>query len=142
MPDRIPVLEPLSPEARESMGRDRLELDRLPFRVGRESRLGIVKGALKVLERRKLKAPPNNDLYLIDERSVLNISREHFQIEQNGSGGYELVDRGSACGISVGNQRIGGDDRGGHCPLEDGNVVVVGMPDSPYVFKFRLVPKD
>ena len=100
------------------------------------TRLGVVKGRLEVLERRKPVATPTNDLYILDAGPVLQVSREHFQIEQISEGRYELIDRGSACGTIVGNHLVGGHDQGGRCPLEDGNVIVIGTSKSPYAFKF------
>lgn len=61
------LLVALTPEAKDALGgRDHVEIDRLPFRIGRESRVGVVKGELRFMERRKGAKPPNNDLYLYD----------------------------------------------------------------------------
>lgn len=133
-----PVLCPLTPEARESIQGDEIKLHKFPFRVGRESRVRMVKGSPQSIERRKLQAPPNNDLHLIDSGRRLNVSREHFQIERNEDGTYELVDRGSACGTIVSKHVVGGDDKGGRCPLKDGDVIVVGTSKSPIAFKFLV----
>ena len=134
-----PVLIGMSPEAKKALGGKALILERLPFRVGRESRRVRVGGAVYVAERRKAKASsaqPNNDLYLVDPGRLLNVSREHFQIEKHGTG-YRVVDRGSACGTLVGECQIGGHDTGGECPLADGDLIVVGTADSPFVFLFQ-----
>ena len=138
VPSTTPVLQPLTPEARESIQGDEIKLDKFPFRVGRECRVRMVDGSPHVIERRKLHGPPNNDLYLLDRGRRLNVSREHFQIEKKEDGTYELVDRGSACGTIVGNQAIGGSDKGGRCPLKDGDVIVVGTSESQIVFRFLL----
>lgn len=142
MSDSFPLLRPLTPEARAAVGGKDVVVNRFPFRVGRESRLGLIRGTLRVIERRKLDHPPNNDLYLIDERRPLQVSREHFQIERSADGGYELVDRDSACGTIVGNQNVGGGDSGGRCALVHGNVIVVGTDQSPYAFKFVVPGED
>lgn len=92
--------------------------------------------SIKYRERRKKGDPPNNDLYLIDRGKLLNVSREHFQIDKKEDGTYEVVDRGSACGTIVANHVVGGHDKGGRYPLEDGNIIIVGTPKSPFVFKF------
>jgi hypothetical protein len=134
------LLKALTPEASAAAGRDEIVIHQLPFRVGRESRLGVVKGGLEIMERRKLDHAPTNDLYLVDAGPELNISREHFQIESDGNGGYVLVDRGSACGTVAGESVINGGDEGGLCPLSHGNVIVVGTPQSPYAFKFLVEP--
>lgn len=139
MSSAIPMLVALTPQAQAAIRGREIRLHRFPFRVGRESRLVVVDGALQVMERRKqLAGPPNNDLYLPDVGPVINVSREHLQIESLPDGGYTLVDRGSACGTIVGNQAIGGDDAGGRCALLDGNVIVIGTSDSPFAFKFVL----
>jgi len=92
VPLTAPVLLPLTPEAEESIQGKEIKLEPFPFRVGRESRVRMVKGQLRPMERRKLHAPPNNDLYLIDRGKRLNVSREHFQIEKRRDGTYELVE--------------------------------------------------
>ena len=139
MNDEVPILRPLTPEARTAVGGNDVQLVQFPFRVGRESRLGMVRGSLRLLERRKLNYPPNNELYLIDEGKPLQVSREHFQIDRLPDGTFELLDRDSACGTIVGNQSLGGGDSGGRCALAHGNVIVVGTENSPYAFKF-IVP--
>jgi len=73
----------------------------LPFRVGRESRMVAGEQGLRVAERRKFSGAPNNELYLIDAGPRLQVSRNHFQVERDGAGGYQLTDRGSACGVLV-----------------------------------------
>lgn len=138
MNNKGPLLLPLTPEAREAARREVVHLDHFPFRVGRESRLGVYHGSLQIMERRKQSDDPTNDLYLMDAGKVLNISRQHFQIEKAGNGSFALLDRGSACGTIVGNQMLGGHDAGGRCDLEDGNVIVIGTTTSPYVYKFQL----
>ena len=131
-------LEALTPEAEQSLGGERLVLRQLPFRVGRECRLVAGPDGLQVAERRKQSASPSNDLYLIDPGPRLQVSRAHFQIEADGNGGYRLLDRGSACGTIVGNQRLGGSDRGGDASLADGDLILVGTSESPFAFRFRV----
>ena len=80
---------------------------RFPFMVGRESRGRTIEGEFVRQERPKLgNRAPNNDLHLVDAGDPLEISREHFQIERTATG-YVLVDRGSACGTTVGDTHIG-----------------------------------
>jgi len=112
----------------------------LPFRVGRETRLPA--GASKItslVERRFRKAPPLNDLYLMEPPSQVgfHISREHFAIDRVDSG-LVLIDRGSACGTLVGDRAVGGDSKETQTALHDGDLIVVGTSDSPYVFQLRL----
>jgi len=108
-----------------------------PFRVGRESRVAMVKGHLEIIERPKkdIGNKPNNDLYLVDRGHLLNISREHFQIELR-EGEYYLVDRGSACGTKLQDSSLGGEDSGGALKLQDGDVIGVGAKNTPYLFQF------
>lgn len=110
-----------------------------PFRVGRESRVKLIDGRVERIERVKFKdVDPNNDLYLVDEGHLLNISREHFQIEKN-SDKYYVYDRGSACGTLVGDKVVGGSDTDGSIEIKDGDIITVGTKQSPYLFKFVLL---
>lgn len=132
------LLIPLTDEARKALdGRDHVEIDRLPFRIGRESRLALVRGELTYMERRKGHRPPNNDLYLIDEGQLLNISREHLQIDKGSDGGFLVLDRGSACGTHVDGSSIGGKDRTGALALKNDSEIIIGTRDSPYRFTIK-----
>lgn len=134
MDDRMACLKALTPESRAAMGADLLEIVRFPFRVGRESRTDSGgRGHAEV--RRRADSTPNNDLYLPETGSELNVSREHFMIDLR-EGGFVLVDRGSSCGTLVEGIPVG--NRRGEVvhPLADQDVVVVGTSTSRYVFKF------
>lgn len=65
------------------------------------------------------------------------MSREHFAIDRDDTG-YILVDQASTCGTIVEGQSVGAHARGGSIPLHDGDVIIVGISLSPYVFKFRV----
>ena len=127
----------LTPEARGALGGAEVEITGFPFRVGRESRSLKVSGQEMSLERRASGGKPNNDLYLLERGELLNVSREHFQIERRDTG-YVLVDRGSTCGTIVEGQVVGGQNTGGTAPLRAGDVIIVGTSASPFVFKFRV----
>jgi pSer/pThr/pTyr-binding forkhead associated (FHA) protein len=135
------VLLALTPEAREAVPSaqrvgDAVVILAFPFRVGRESRIRRIDGRIERIERAKGKqGPPNNDLYLVDGGQLLNISREHFQIEK-AADGYVLVDRGSACGTRVNDELVGSGDTGGRCILRDGDVIAAGTKGTPYQFRF------
>ena len=129
-------LIPLTDKARAASFEKNIPIEQYPFRVGRESRMHIENGNPVAAERRKTGAPPNNDVYLQDSAEKLQISREHFQIEQRSDGGFELVDRGSACGTCVGNRTISGGEKGGRCELKPGDAITIGIKSSPYVFRF------
>lgn len=137
-----PKLVALTPESQESLTQASIEISKFPFKVGRESRIGVVAGSAHLLERRKSNHAPINDLFLLDTGNPLNVSREHFQIEKIDDDHYEVVDRSSACGTIVGNEVVGGMDEGGRLKLEGGNVIIVGTSSSPFVFKFLLEEKS
>jgi hypothetical protein len=132
-----PLLRSGTPTTSLSINRDEVRLDQFPFRVGREARTHLAGATPETSERREVVGRPNNDLYVKDMGKPLNVSREHFQIEENSDGSYELVDRGSACGTVVGGYIVGGDYTGGRCALKFGDDIIVGTPQSPIVFKFR-----
>jgi hypothetical protein len=90
------------------------------------------------MERRVGRAARNNDVYLIDDGRMLNISREHFLIEKNDDGSFTLLDRMSACGTFVGGKAGEKRCHGSSCPLADGDIIIVGVPTSPYIFKFSI----
>jgi hypothetical protein len=135
------VLKAMTPEAERSVPDGRMEVGfivirHFPFMVGRESRGAIVDGKFLRSERPRVNGRnPLNDLYLIDAVEPLEISRSHFQIESTAEG-YLLIDRGSACGTTVGGIHIGGDDAGGSAPLKDGDTVGIGTESTPYLFTF------
>lgn len=138
MTRKIPFLIALTGESRLALsGASELELTRFPFRVGRESRSPAEIGIVLQKERRKKSVAPNNDLYIWDTGPLLNVSREHFQIERSDSGDFFVRDRGSTCGTLVGNIRLG---MGGpeSCTLSNDNTIVIGTPQSPFVFRFEL----
>jgi len=140
----LAVLKAMTPIAMQSVPQTMLiegcvAIRKYPFRVGRESRVKIVDGRVERIERvRENSAAPNNDLYLIDDGHLLNISREHFQIEQNGAS-YYLYDRGSACGTIVGGMTAGGEDRDETIELKDGDTITIGTSKSPYIFQFIVL---
>jgi hypothetical protein len=97
----------------------------------------IINGEPTFMERRKGVAPPNNDPYLIDNGHLLNISREHLQINRTDGGGFHVHDRGSACGNHVDGKSIGGMDEMGTFPLEEGSEIIMGTPESPYRYSVQ-----
>ena len=120
---------------------DLLPILHLPFRIGRESRVQKIEGEWRRIERpRQFDGPqhqPNNDVYLVDGGHLLQISREHLQIEAVDGGGWRVRDRRSVCGTVVGDKAFGGDERGGVAPLADGDVLTLGVKGvSPYRFQF------
>jgi pSer/pThr/pTyr-binding forkhead associated (FHA) protein len=131
------LLVALTPESRAALGAAQAEIERFPYRVGRESR-GTQRTADGIVrERRSPGSRPTNDLYLGEHDEPMNVSRAHFQIDRDGAG-YVLVDRESTCGTIVEGEIVGGDTRGGTIALHDGDVIIVGTSKSPYAFKFRI----
>jgi pSer/pThr/pTyr-binding forkhead associated (FHA) protein len=133
-PPRVGLVA-LTPEARSAIGAEAVAASPLPYRVGRESRQR--RAWILNSERRQLGASPSNELYLPEPAELLNVSRQHFQIEWDGRG-LALVDRGSTCGTIVEGQQVGGQGQGGTVPLKDGDVIIVGTAFSPFVFKVRV----
>jgi pSer/pThr/pTyr-binding forkhead associated (FHA) protein len=138
-----PILLPVTEEARRALGYDEeIQITHVPFKIGRESRSpSPVKRMTAELERRFGEAPQLNDVYLLEPPSAttaLQISREHCAIERATDGGYVLVDRGSACGTIVAGKMLGGNRIGGRTRLNDGDTIVIGTQESPFVFTFHL----
>jgi predicted component of type VI protein secretion system len=125
----------LTPEASEAIRAQEMNIPYVPFRVGRESRQYRWKETGLVGERRS-SDPPNNDLYLTERDDIMNVSREHFQIERDATG-FFLLDRGSACGTLV-EGRLAGHGADPRQPLADHDVIIVGASGSKFVFKLRL----
>lgn len=131
------LLVALTPESRTALGASQTEIERFPYRVGRESRGTERIGGGFVGERRSPGSSPTNDLYLVENDEPMNVSRSHFQIDRSDAG-YLLVDLESTCGTIVEGTLVGGDTRGGTIALHDGDVIIVGTSNSPYAFKFRV----
>lgn len=141
MNNQTPILLPLTEEARESINENEVEIKiyKFPFRIGRQSRSGIINDNKEYeFDRRNPGNSPNNDCYLIDDGKHLNISREHIQIEKKDDDTYEILDRDSSCGTIVDGHNIGKPHKAERYPLKNGSIIVIGTPKSPYVFKFVL----
>lgn len=93
------------------------------------------------MERRELQAAPNNELYIHDLNDILNVSREHLQIEQLDDGSYMVEDRDSTCGTIVDDTPIGSVEESTRCPLKEGSLIRVGTPESPFVYRFVTEPQ-
>lgn len=134
------ILEPLTEEAKASISGTILiegviPIHSFPYRIGRESRVKMLDQRIERIERVPQSVmEPNNDLYLIDAGESLNISREHLQIEKQGTEFY-VIDRKSSHGTIVQGSDVGDSGETGY-PLEDGATIVIGTVDSPYKFRF------
>jgi hypothetical protein len=129
-------LKALTPEAKLALRGDLLQITHFPFRVGRESRIQDMM-AQGGQSRRRSESAPNNDLYLVEPGVILNVSREHFLIDER-EGIFMLVDRGSACGTMVEGEMIGERRKGGWKHLQDQDVIIVGSSESRFIFKFMV----
>jgi pSer/pThr/pTyr-binding forkhead associated (FHA) protein len=131
------VLVGLTPEARGALGATELPITTFPFRMGRDSRGERRMATRTITDRRKPANRPNNDLYLTERDEPFNVSREHLQIDHNGTD-YVLIDRQSSGGTIVEGTVVGGRNAGGAVRLCDGDVIIVGSSSSRYIFKFRV----
>ena len=144
---------PVTDEARASIaGAVCVRMDAFPFRIGRESRASnALTRAVVNVERRLSAAPPLNELYLIEPAAAhVHISRKHCAIDRAGAS-FVLLDRNSMCGAAIvrsvaspGGEgpfvdRIGAGTPTDRAPLHDGDLIVLGTEDSPYVFRFEIL---
>ncbi|WP_297431315.1 FHA domain-containing protein [Sulfurimonas sp.] len=142
------VLKAMTEEAKHSIikrefSQDIIPIYDYPFKIGREARVQFVNGEVVLQERHKLSGQePNNDVYLLDNGEYLQISREHCSIVKNEDGSYILYDRGSACGSMVNDIKVGGEDHSASAPLKDGDIISLGIENSPYKFKFIILDVD
>jgi pSer/pThr/pTyr-binding forkhead associated (FHA) protein len=135
MPRLIALTEP----ARRSLRGDFVVLNKMPFRIGRESRrTGSTGMRPDEKDRRQEAATPLNDLFIAEADEGSHVSREHVQIEID-DGEYFVRDRGSLNGIIVEGRSIGGDRAGGRAHLQDHHVIIIGTATSPFAFKFRTI---
>ncbi len=128
-----------TPEAiRALRGLTRVELTHFPFKIGRESRAPRPANG-DLVELRLGVAPDLNDLYLIEPRwsDLVQISREHLQIEQDGQR-FFVADRGSHCGTIVAGRLVGGNRSVGRTEVRHGDLIVVGNDRSDYIFRFGI----
>src|SRR5262245_10137543 len=126
-------------EARAALGgKAAARLTTFPFKIGRESRMGAIDRLRSEIERRMKRAPQLNDLYLVEPMShLLQISREHLEITWE-DGRWIVADRGSANGTIVAGIRLGGNASATYAELADGDEIIVGTAQSPYVFRFEV----
>jgi pSer/pThr/pTyr-binding forkhead associated (FHA) protein len=133
-----PLLIPVTDAAKDALdGSDQIAIDRLPFRIGRESRMGVMNGIRFYLERRKHHDSPSNDLYINDDGTLLHVSRRHAEIDIGPDGDIIIRDLGSRCGTLVDGVFIGGKDEPGSRALSEGSEISIGTANSPYRFVVR-----
>ncbi len=137
----IVILKAKTSEARDSiskncLGNETISIWKFPFRIGRESHIEEVNGELVIYERHKPgDRESNHNVYFVDNRHFLQISRKYPQIE-NGKLGYFVSNRKSACGTIINTKKIASEDTGGTYRLKDGDIIKIGSEESPYLFEF------
>lgn len=137
------VLLPLTQEASSTLIQEHeknvIPIMKFPFRVGRESRVGEnERGLFLKLRLKKTESRPNNDLYLIDNGSTLQVSKEHFEIVKTNNF-YLLKDRGSTLGTTINDITYGGENEEIEQVLNDGDIVKIGSKNSLYKFQFIIL---
>jgi hypothetical protein len=141
-PSATLLLIPVTEAARNAIpDGDEIRLAQLPFKVGRESRApGRLTTLLEIVERRLLRVPPLNDVYLLEapSRAGFQISREHFVIDRIGSH-FVLTDRKTTCGTWVNDQMVDGRSERPTVALCDGDVITLGRRDSPFRYQFLVL---
>ena len=142
------VLKAVTGEAKHSIlkrffGQDIIPIYNYPFRIGREARIEYLDDKITIQERHGLSGyEPNNDIYLIDNRELLQISREHCSIINNGLNEYILQDRESSCGTLINQIEVGDGDKDRTSILKDGDIITLGSEDSKYQFKFIILDME
>ena len=117
------ILEGQSVRAKKALHDRKLLVTQFPFRIGRyvppyDSDIDVFY---------------NNNL-AIEEDKPFVISRNHLSINYEG-GKFWIVDRGSAFGVVVNGQEIGGKAKRSRIALElEHNQIIIGPPTSGYIF--------
>ena len=117
------VLEGQSVKAKKALNDRKLLITQFPFRIGRYVHP----------EDAETDVFYNNDLAIEEEKPYV-ISRNHLSINYEGRR-FWIVDRGSAFGIVVNGQEIGGKARRSRIALDlEHNQLIIGPPTSGYIF--------
>ena len=121
------VMEGQTVEAKKVLGDRKLLISKFPFLIGRYSPLDPDSDVFE-----------NNDLTIEDDKPYV-VSRNHLAIT-NERGMIWAVDRGSAFGVIVNGQEIGGQSGGTRTPLDkEENQVIIGPATSRYIFLIHMV---
>ena len=122
------ILEGQSVKAKRALHDRKLLITQFPYRIGRyvpsyDSETDVFY---------------NNNLAIEEEKPYV-ISRNHLSINYEG-GKYWVVDRGSAFGLVVNGQEIGGKTKRSRIALDiDHNQLIIGPPTSGYIFLISKV---
>jgi hypothetical protein len=117
------ILEGQSVKAKKALNDRKLLITRFPFRIGRY--VPTYDSESDVFY--------NNNLAIEEEKPYV-ISRNHLSINYEG-GKFWVVDRGSAFGLVVNGQEIGGKTRRTRIALDiEHNQLIIGPPTSGFIF--------
>ena len=128
------VLLPLTQKAKQSLPTEEklIPIRLLPFKIGRESRLGKnERGIFIKLRMINENSQPNNDIYLVDDGNQLEISKEHCEISIEDDS-YILTDRNSSNGTILNGDTLSSKTT----KLKDGDIIQMGSSKSEYKFQF------
>lgn len=120
-------LRPASSETRAGLPKRGLQIDSMPFGIGRKPLRGE-------------QSPRVEIALMFSDSKPYNLSRSHFAIER-GHNALMLRDVGSQLGTVVNGLRIGIDEPLNAVPLHLGeNEIVAGAADSPFRFVVEITP--
>jgi len=134
------VLFPMNEKAKTSIANEKLiSISRFPYKIGRESRVSKNdRGFFVKLRLFDENSTPNNDIYLIDNDELLQISKEHLEITIKDNS-FFVIDRGSMNGTTINNETIGGNRKITKKEIKDGDKIKIGSKESSYEFQFLLL---
>lgn len=141
------VLVPLTEDAKLSIAntinyKKLIPINTFPFKIGRESRMEESdRGLFVKLRIMSSHSKPNNDIYLIDNKSNIEISKEHFEISNN-KDEYLIKDRNSTLGTKLNDIEIGKDQKEYPHILKDGDIIKIGSNHSKYEFQFLVLDNN
>jgi pSer/pThr/pTyr-binding forkhead associated (FHA) protein len=141
------VLIPLTEDAKltiteTSNSKKLIPINTFPFKIGRESRMGKSdRGLFVKLRIMSNHARPNNDIYLVDNKNTIEISKEHFEIS-NDKDEYLIKDRNSTLGTKLNNIEIGKEQSKYTHILKDGDIIKIGSNHSKYEFQFLILSNN
>lgn len=122
------VMEGQSVEAKKALNDRKLLITQFPFRIGRH--VPSFDSETDVFY--------NNNLAIEEEKPYV-ISRNHLSINYEG-GKFWVVDRGSAFGLVVNGQEIGGKASRTRIALDlEQNQLIIGPPTSGYIFLINKI---
>ncbi|PLY05765.1 MAG: hypothetical protein C0625_11855 [Arcobacter sp.] len=133
------VILPLNENSKQALANEKIiPIRNLPFKIGRESRMGeSERGIFVKLRIMTNDSKPNNDLYLIDNNSSLEISKEHCEISFENNN-YILKDRGSTNGTTINGVSFAGKNKIEEKILKDGDTIQIGSVKSEFKFQFLV----